>query len=275
MHFLGLLLIPFGVAVLSCARNDARPGTDPGESVGVAAQAKPVPPADTEIVRSAGVPTDADDTATTRYGKHETPRRVAYPDCRPRGIALCLPDTATTVYSVACCMADERQTDWLVFAAARDSMQLFLLPTSGAYLFMSPANAAGAVAENSGGVDASWMRARFPAAGSYIFTAGIESDSPVPYELRVAPVIATGASQPIGAAARLTLLAHKKSVTAIAPRSMMPTNDTTALRRFAVKPGTYRVVLVRDTVYDACVLPCTSPKSFPLRRGQTVTITLP
>lgn len=271
LHPLLILLGP--ITIVSCARTDARPGTDSaGRAISVATRVQPQPPADTENVRSAGVPTDADDTAATQYGKHETPHIVAYPDCRPQGIALCLPDTARKVFAVACCSADERQTDWLVFAAARDSMQLFLLPSTEAYLFMTPANAAGAFAETSGRVDASWLRARFPAAGSYVFNAGIESDSPVAYELRVAPVIATGASQPIGASARLRLVAAKKSHIAVAPQSMMPKNDTAALRRFAVSPGTYQVLLVRDTLYSACVLPCAHPQVFVLRSGQAVTI---
>jgi hypothetical protein len=137
---------------------------------------------------------------------------------------------------------------------------------------MSPPNAAGASAETALGVDASWLRARFPAAGTYVVTAGIESDSAAPYELRIAPVVATGASQPIGAAAQLTLSGAKKAAIAVAPRSLMPGADTAALRRFAVKPGVYRVLLVRDTVYSACALPCTHSTTFTLKRGQAVAI---
>ena len=146
------------------------------------------------------------------------------------------------------------------------------MPARDAYLTMSPANAAGATAETALGVDASWLRARFPAAGTYIFTARIESESAAPYELRIAPVAATGASRPIGAAAQLTLSGGKKAAIAIAPLSMMPGGDTAALRRFAVKPGLYRVLLVRDTLYSACALPCAHPTTFTLKRGQAVAI---
>jgi hypothetical protein len=169
-------------------------------------------------------------------------------------------------------MADQRQADWLVFAAAHDSLQLFLEPARDAYLTMSPPNAAGASAETALGVDASWLRARFPAAGTYIVTAGIESDSAAPYELRIAPVVATGASQPIGAAAQLTLSGTKQAAIAVAPRSLMPAADTAAFRRFAVKPGIYRVLLVRDTLYSACALPCAHSTTFTLKRGQAVAI---
>jgi hypothetical protein len=188
------------------------------------------------------------------------------------GPRMCLRDTATTVYSVECCMADERRTAWLVFAANRDSMQFFLEPAPDAYLTMAPPNAGGASAETALGVDASWMRARFPKAGAYVFTAGIEADSPAPYELRVVPIVVTGASQPIGAAATLTLVGARKRI-AVAPRSMMLTTDTAALNRFAVKAGRYRVLLVRDTLYAACALPCVHPTLFALRPGQSATIT--
>lgn len=230
---------------LSCGRADSRitpddgrpavirPATDTAHRAGVPATADTGHPtvvaatgvataqvADTAIVRGPGVPTDSDDTASTRYGKHETPRRIASPDCRPRGIALCLLDTATTVFSVNCCIADQRQTNWLVFATARDSMQLFLESPNEKYLTMSPPSAAGVGAETSRSVDAWWMRARFPAAGTYVFTASIESDSPSPYELRIASVIATGASQPIGTSAGLTLTAPRKTRIAIGPQSV-------------------------------------------------------
>jgi len=227
--------------------------------------------ADTEIVRGAGVPTDADDTAATRYGKHETPRGVPTPACRPRGVALCLADTARRVYAVNCCAPDERQTDWLVFAAARDSIQFFLRPSMGGYLRMSPASASGASAETSRAVDASWLRARFPALGSYVFTAAFESEMVIPYELRVAPVITTGASQPIGAAASLTLRAKRRTLIAVAPHSMI-SRDAAEMKSFAVKPGTYRVLLVRDTLYTACALPCVHLTIFTLKAGEAVAV---
>jgi len=227
--------------------------------------------ADTELVRGQGLPADADDTAHTRYGKHETPRRIASPSCRPNGIALCLVDTARTLYSVDCCMADSRQTHWLVFAAAQDSFQLFLDPSQDAYLTMQPRNAAGAGAETSLGVDASWLRARFPVSGTYVFTTSIETEMEKPYELRVASVLATGASQPTGYGATLTVAGPRNSWIAIAPRAMMPQGDSATLRRFAVRPGRYRVLLVRDTAYVACRLPCVSRESFTLKPGQSAT----
>src|SRR3982751_5133749 len=138
---LALLLAVGAAATLECARRDSRAASDTvAGSLSVANQKTSSVPGDTDIVRSTGVMTDADDTASTRYGKHQTPRRLSSPGCRPRGIALCLPDTATRVYSVDCCIADQRQADWLVFAAAHDSLQLFLEPARDAYLTMSPAN---------------------------------------------------------------------------------------------------------------------------------------
>jgi hypothetical protein len=275
MHSHRTFLIPLSVGVtLSCTARDVRSHVDTARpaTITVAAQPSAETPADTEVVRNAGVPTDPDDTAATHYNKHEAPRRLANPACRPQGLALCLLDTAATVYSVDCCIADERRTSWLIFAAARDSMQLFLEAPAAAYLTMAPANAAGASAETALRVDASWLRARFPASGAYVFTAGIESDTPIPYELRVAPVLTTGASQPTGTSAILTLLGARKAI-AVAPRSLMPSDDSGAMRRFAVKPGRYRVLLVRDTLYAACALPCAHSSVFALKPGQAVAIT--
>ena len=143
------------------------------------------PVRDSEIIRSAGVPTDPDDTAHTRYGTHEAPRRIVSPECRPRGIALCLTDTAEIRFSVDCCIADQRQTKWLVFAARDDSLQLFLTRAFDSYLTMSPPNAARASSESALRVSASWLRARFPASGTYVYTASIEADTNAPYELRI------------------------------------------------------------------------------------------
>jgi hypothetical protein len=275
MHPYRALLISLIVgASLSCTARDVRRHVDTARPTtsSVAATASGSDLADTEVVRHAGVPTDPDDTAATHYGKHETPRRLTNPACRPQGPALCLRDTAATVYSVDCCMANERRTSWLIFAAARDSTQLFLDPPTGTYLTMAPANAAGAITETALGVDAPWLRARFPVSGAYVFTAGIESEEPILYELRVAPVVTTGASQPIGASAILTLIGAHKAI-AVAPRSLMPSDDSNAMRHFAVKPGRYRVLLVRDTLYVACALPCVHSTVFALRAGQTVAIT--
>lgn len=268
-----LLLAVGATTTVACTPRDSRVASDTvARSLGVVDQKAASVAGDTDVVRSSGVATDADDTASTRYGKHETPRRLSSPSCRPDGLALCLRDTAAQVYTVDCCIADQRQSDWLVFAAPRDSMQLFLEPARDAYLTMSPANAAGASTETALGVDASWLRARFPAAGAFTFTARIESSSAAPYELRIAPVVATGASQPIGATGRLTVNGPEKAHIAVAPRSMMPAADTAALRRFAVEPGVYRVLLVRDTLYGACTLPCVHPTTFTLKPGQAVEI---
>ena len=268
----GCVAIVLVTILAACARR-----TDDARTVHQGPEASPAQtaaalPADTDLVRGVGVPTFSDDTASTQYGKHETPRRIASPECRPRGIALCIADTARILFSVECCAADERQTKWLVFAARDDSLQLFLEPAGGAFVRMSPHNAAGAGTETSQGLDASWMRARFPATGTYVVTAGIEADSSVPYELRVASVLATGASQPMGTAATLTLSGPPDALIAVAPLAMRLPEDSSELRRFAVPSGEYRVLLVRDTLYEACRIPCRRRERFVLREGQVATI---
>jgi hypothetical protein len=227
---------------------------------------------DTTIIRGPGVPTDLDDTLGTRYGKHEAPRAVQAPECLPGGIAQCITDTATTLRSVECCMNDQRETRWLVFAAAGDSMQLFLFP-DGSYLDMEPPSAGKFIAEHSQGVEATWIRPRFGHSGAYVFTVGIESDDPVEYDLRVVPVIARGASRPIGRSTTLTITGKPSSKVAIAPVSMAASLDSAALRAFAVPAGRYRILLVRDTAYFGCKLPCSAPRRFSIRPGTAVTFT--
>ena len=123
-------------------------------------------------------------------------------------------------------------------------------------------------------VDATWLRARFPASGTYVYTASIEANNNAPYELRMAPVIATSASLPTGRAATLTLIGPRRSHIAVAPHALMPAaDDTASLRQFAVRPGRYRVLLVRDSLYEACRLPCRHLEAFTLRAGQSVTVT--
>ncbi len=169
-------------------------------------------------------------------------------------------------------MNDQRETRWLVFAAAGDSMQLFLYP-DGSYLDMEPPSAEKFIAEHSHGADATWIRPRFGHSGAYVFTVGIESDDPVEYDLRVVPVIARGASKPIGASATLKITGRPSSKVAIAPASMAASLDRTALRAFAVPAGTYRVLLVRDSAYLGCRIPCSAPRRFSIQPGTAVTFT--
>ena len=230
--------------------------------------------ADTEHVRGPGVPNDPDDTLGTMYGAHEGPKRILEaPACRPQGFALCLVDTART--RVTCCdpgveggMPDMRATEWLVFAAARDSMQIFIANAGESYLTMSPASATGFAKEHAIN-DASWIRARFGHRGSYVYSAEIVADSAVDYQLRVAPVIATGASWPTGRSATVTT----RDSVAIAPAAMAPAvGSDSEWRLFAVPPNVYRVLLVRDTNYVACALPCRSARTFVLHPSHSVTI---
>lgn len=226
--------------------------------------------ADSDVVRSIGVPTDSDDTMATSYGKHETPRRIPAPECLPTGIALCIADTAQTPVPGET-MPDTRETAWLVFAAANDSMQLFVARPS-AYITMTPLSAAGFGAETSGSVDASWIRPRFLRSGTYVFTASIEADSSVGYELRVVPVVARGASRPIGVSATLQLAGDSAARVVVAPASMVASIPAPRLERFAVRPGTYRVLLVRDTTYATCRLPCADRGTFVMHAGQHVAL---
>lgn len=264
---------------LACARGADRPTGDesatgrPRDAVHAELVISQLP--DTAIIRTTGVPTDRDDTLGTMYQKHEAPRRVAAPACLPAGPAFCLVDTARTFVSGAVDegdggIPDERVADWIVFAAANDSMQAFVVPE--AYLTMRPWSAAGFHAEHALGVDGSWIRARFPRAGAYLFRVAISSDTSVGYQLRVVPVVATGASRPIGAYARLTIAGDTSTRVGIVPASMSGVLDARAMDQHAVRAGSYRVLLVRDTSYVACRLPCRERRRLTLRPWQEATV---
>jgi hypothetical protein len=267
-----------GIAVISlgaCGKEDvgrapSRPADVASDPASIASRA-----ADTQHVRGAGVATPPDDTLGTQYGKHRGPRRILpAPACRPTGFALCLIDTARTVLTYTGegdgGLPDERVTNWLVFAADQDSLQVFIVGPVESYLWMAPPSAEGFIAESAIN-DASWIRARFAHAGTYVYSARIASDVIAPYELRVAPVVATGASWPTGRAATLTIQAMDS--TAIVPAAMAAAVEADALwQHFAVPPATYRVLLVRDSVYVACALPCREPRRFVMHPSQTTTV---
>jgi hypothetical protein len=121
--------------------------------------------------------------------------------------------------------------------------------------------------------DASWIRARLPHTGTYTYSAQIASDTIITYELRVAPVLATGASWPIAVSATLTIEGDKSARIGIAPAAMTrKIASDSAWLRFAVAPGTYRVLLVRDTTYVACRIPCRNPRRFVLHPAHNVLV---
>ncbi len=250
--------------------------------VSCSAAVNKVTTADDEIIRTIGVPTDHDDTLGTSYEVHRAPRNVASPDCLPIGAALCIADTARihasrTVVPGARGVPDQRITRWLVFAAAGDSIQAFMAPRAGSYLSMSPASAAGYFKENAAAEDASFLRARFARTGTYVFTASMSAHSPAAYDLRVLPVVSRAATRPNGGMATLVVDGDPASRYAIVPRSVAAMTRVLADSggaHAAVRTGTYRVLLVRDSVYLACRVPCGTPVTFALRPGGTTRIAL-
>lgn len=210
---------------------------------------KTVGAADDEIIRTIGVPSE----------------------CFPIGAALCIADTARIYKSgmVAArdgAVPDQRLTHWLVFAASGDSLQAVMAPSAGSYLSMS----------QDGGVGyTSSLRARFARAGTYVFTASMSADSTAPYDLRVLPVVSRAATRPNGGVATLVIGGDSTHRYAIVPRSIATMTRVLADSggtHAAVRAGTYRVLLVRDSLYLACRVPCGIPVTFALRRGGTTTI---
>lgn len=206
--------------------------------------------ADDEIIRTIGVETD----------------------CFPIGAALCMADTARISGHGE--IPDQRLTRWLVFAASGDSLQAFMAPSARSYLSMSPASAAGYLGEHSAN-EASFLRARFARTGTYVFTASLRADSVGPYDLRVLPVVSRAATRPNGGVATVVIDGDSTHRYAIVPRSVATMTRVLADSggtHAAVRAGTYRVLLVRDSLYLACRVPCGTPVTFALRPGGTTTI---
>lgn len=230
---------------------------------------------DTEIVRTTGVPTDADDTLpnlTRKSAYRKAPRIPPIPECTPKGHALCIEDTAAIQFVVPCCIAPQRLTNWLIFASDVDSIQTFTSAATFSMATLSHARPTGSWKEKAAN-DGSWLRFHFPSAGTYVLEEMIESDDSVAYDLRVIPVVATGATRPIGSKAQLVLVATKKAMIAIVPASIARGLPSNGFESWAVSPGSYAALMVRDTTYVACKLPCETQRPFTMKAGQRVTLT--
>ncbi|HTR78868.1 MAG TPA: hypothetical protein VMH39_12185, partial [Gemmatimonadaceae bacterium] len=100
------------------------------------------------------------------------------------------------------------------------------------------------------GATAPFLRIRIPATGSYILDLtfqGIDADRGMWFDFDVNPVATAAATRPTGARAQLTLLADTTDTLAVAPASLSGDLAST-YPRWSVPPGTFSVLLVRDTL---------------------------
>jgi hypothetical protein len=124
-------------------------------------------------------------------------------------------------------------------------------------------------------LDQYWLRYRFPETGTFVFSNRIGSDTAYAYQLRLISAVATAATRPIGRKATIELPGRARDRIAIAPEALAAgLGDSAIARRHAVRPGLYRVLLVRDSVYVVCSLPCTNPSRVVLKDGIRTTVTI-
>jgi len=123
------------------------------------------------------------------------------------------------------------------------------------------------------GVTAPFLRFRFPATGAYILEQDFEGTEAAPgawFGLRVNPVATAAATRPTGARAQLTLLSDTTDTLAVAPASLSGDLAST-YPRWSVPPGTFSVLLVRDTLYAVCKPPCSRVDTIVLKPNTSVT----
>jgi hypothetical protein len=107
-------------------------------------------------------------------------------------------------------------------------------------------------------------------------TMNEERGDSVPYVLRVQVYSASSASrpsslEPTGQTARLVIPVPRPvrpiDFSVIPVSQLRPGLDRTAWK---APPGSHKVALTRDSLYEVCALPCTSPRTIKLKPDQTV-----
>lgn len=126
-----------------------------------------------------------------------------------------------------------------------------------------------------GGPRDSPVSVRFPRAGAYRLEAAIQGPTDpngLPYTLRVLPAATRSDSlgdalRPTGARARLTIDGMTSGFVALIPDAVAQTVGPGDYGNWAFWPGDYSILLVRDTLYRICRLPCARVDSVVLKPG--------
>jgi hypothetical protein len=211
---------------------------------------------------------------TTRADTTPTP-----PACRPRGPGVCFVDTTGVVAPDAMGL----WARWIVFSAAGDSLEFHsaLAGGGGTFVFVgldwnTPSGPTGRTESlKVASMPAPYLRTRMPQAGSYALTVGLDGvpthgDS-LPYTLRINPVVVSPDTRPTGYRARLNIVADSTSWIAVIPASRVAGVRPSDYYAWQVRAGQYSVLLVKDTVYRVCKLPCGTPEAIVLKPGSQVT----
>lgn len=169
---------------------------------------------------------------------------------------------------------------WILFPAANDSLEFYAAPVALGLLPYAPnivmlqlqMAAKGIWRETLRGVtDAPFVRYRFLAAGTtvleFTFEGGVLGDPGNAFDVRVVQIAASPASRLARARARLTIGGDSTERVAIVPASVGAHFTATDYRAWAVSPGDYGVLLVRDSLYEMCKLPCARVDAVHLRDG--------
>ena len=209
--------------------------------------------------------TRAPDAAGLPVTSRSTPV-VGAPECVPSNGVLCLRDTAYqrskgdgNLDAWATVLWFGRSGDSLVLSADAKALQTTIGDDKDSLHNNVP-----------------WFHRRIPHDGTVTIwtTLPEERGDSVVYALRVQYFAASSASsalEPTGETARLVVPLRNPRITteiSVIPLSRVrPGLDRTAWKTY---PGSHKVMLTRDSLYEVCLLPCVSPQTIKLRPNQAV-----
>lgn len=176
---------------------------------------------------------------------------------------------------------------WVVFAGSGDSLAFSGWPDTAAADSTVAFAVGGAIVtlfteDASGGTFTrpapSPVSIRIPVAGSWSLTVGLSGDVDnrgTPYVLRIVPVklghtALAARLKPTGQRARLTTVGDSTRFIALIPNSIAAELAPKDYGAWQIRPGDHEVLLVSDTLYRVCKLPCAKLDSIVLKPGAHV-----
>jgi hypothetical protein len=171
---------------------------------------------------------------------------------------------------------------WVIFAGSGDSLMVFAnADSSGADASTTAILRSAAVTPNLEMISRQVMQpsvVRVDQTGAWNLSVGIQVEAhppSVPYLVRVVPVefghgVFAARLRPTGQRARLVTPKASAGLFALIPNSVAVDLAPRDYPMWAIWPGDHQVLLVADTLYRICKLPCTKLDSVVLKPGSYV-----
>jgi hypothetical protein len=226
--------------------------------------------ADTGLSSAYAIQERAVVAGTTNESLRQVSQLPRVPACSQSDIR-CFIDTASA--TVECCTGD-LFANWILVLDRADSLELFVGPSTGtrrpdASITMSQVGRRRTFQEHDVNT-ASYLRYRFPDAGAYALSIGVDpgSHDSVVYDLRIRQFDAPVARRLTSTVAMIDVRADSTAQIAILPRRALAASSH--VPSFVVRTGKYKVLAPGlDSVF-LCRLPCTFLRALPLVAGRTL-----